>query len=72
MLMPLQFFCGGHAYPCGSHYYALAMLEVRAKDLDKVGRTLCQVTLFENCAKGTFFAPRACKLDTLDMLEHEL
>jgi len=51
---------------------ALAMLEAHGKKMDKVGRKLCQATLSADCAKGTFFAPRAYQIDSLDMLEHEV
>ncbi len=51
---------------------ALAMLEKHAGKMDKVAKKIRQVELGEDCAHGTFFAPRAYEIPSLDALEREV
>lgn len=51
---------------------ALANLEAHARNMDRIATKLCQATLSDECSAGTFFAPRAYKIDSLDMLEREV
>ena len=50
---------------------ALSMLEAHAARMDREGRELIRVPLALECAHGTFFAPRAYEIDSLDRLERE-
>ena len=51
---------------------ARAALESHAARLERKGRELLRVPLGEGCRQGTFFAPRAFEIDSLDVLEHEV
>ncbi|MGH8182354.1 MAG: bifunctional proline dehydrogenase/L-glutamate gamma-semialdehyde dehydrogenase PutA [Rhodanobacteraceae bacterium] len=51
---------------------ALAMLEKHAARMDKEARKIREVKLPDACAHGTFFAPRAYEIPSLDMLKREV
>jgi len=51
---------------------ALAKLEKHARWMDADARKIGQVALDESCGHGTFFAPRAYEIPSLDMLEGEV
>jgi len=51
---------------------ALANLEAHAQRMDGLGGKLCQARLSDECVKGNFFAPRAYRIDSLDVLEREV
>ena len=50
---------------------ALSMLEAHAARMEREGRELIRVPLSPECAHGTFFAPRAFEIDSLDRLQRE-
>ncbi|HET7663423.1 MAG TPA: bifunctional proline dehydrogenase/L-glutamate gamma-semialdehyde dehydrogenase PutA, partial [Rhodanobacteraceae bacterium] len=51
---------------------AMAMLEKHAEKMDRLAKKINQVELGEDCANGTFFAPRAYEIPSLETLEHEV
>ena len=51
---------------------ALGMLDKHAAKMDKLAKKINQVELGEDCAHGTFFAPRAYEIPSLELLEHEV
>ncbi len=51
---------------------ALAMLEDHARRMDREGELLMKVSLPKACERGTFFAPRAYRIDCLDLLDREV
>jgi RHH-type proline utilization regulon transcriptional repressor/proline dehydrogenase/delta 1-pyrroline-5-carboxylate dehydrogenase len=51
---------------------ARGMLEAHAKHMQRDGRLIYQVELPPETAHGTFFAPRAYAIDSLDRLEREV
>ena len=51
---------------------AQAMLEAHAERMDRQARLIHAVTLDESTARGTFFAPRAYEINSLDLLEREI
>ncbi|HYG85217.1 MAG TPA: bifunctional proline dehydrogenase/L-glutamate gamma-semialdehyde dehydrogenase PutA [Azospirillum sp.] len=51
---------------------ARAMLAAHAERMKAEAKLLFEVPLGEDCAHGTFFAPRAYELDRLDRLEREV
>ena len=51
---------------------AQAMLEAHAERMDRQARLIHAVALDETTAGGTFFAPRAYEIDSLDVLEGEV
>ncbi len=51
---------------------ALSMLEDHARRMDHDARPILQVPLSEDCAHGTFFAPRAYWIEGLGVLEREV
>ncbi len=51
---------------------ALAMLEAHAKRMDNEATPIATVTLDDDAAHGTFFAPRAYEIDSLDRLHREI
>jgi len=51
---------------------ALGMLDKHAAKMDKLAKKINQVELSEDCAHGTFFAPRAYEIPSLELLEREV
>ncbi len=51
---------------------ALAMLKKHAARMDKEAKKIREVKLGEDCAHGTFFAPRAYEIPSLNVLEREV
>jgi RHH-type transcriptional regulator, proline utilization regulon repressor / proline dehydrogenase / delta 1-pyrroline-5-carboxylate dehydrogenase len=51
---------------------ALAMLEAHAGRMERDGALLYQTPLPARCAHGTFFAPRAYRIDSLEVLDREV
>jgi RHH-type proline utilization regulon transcriptional repressor/proline dehydrogenase/delta 1-pyrroline-5-carboxylate dehydrogenase len=51
---------------------ALGMLDKHAAKMDKLAKKINQVELGEECAHGTFFAPRAYEIPSLELLEREV
>ena len=51
---------------------ALAMLEAHAGRMERDGELLYQTPLPAECAQGTFFAPRAYRIESLDVLDREV
>ncbi len=51
---------------------AKALLEQHAARMEREVTRLCQVTLGAGCENGSFFAPRAYRIDRLDQLEREV
>ncbi|HKU78346.1 MAG TPA: bifunctional proline dehydrogenase/L-glutamate gamma-semialdehyde dehydrogenase PutA [Rhodanobacteraceae bacterium] len=51
---------------------ALGMLDKHAAKMDKLAKKINQVELGEDCAHGTFFAPRAYEIPSLEVLEREV
>ncbi|HEX7370777.1 MAG TPA: bifunctional proline dehydrogenase/L-glutamate gamma-semialdehyde dehydrogenase PutA, partial [Rhodanobacteraceae bacterium] len=51
---------------------ALKMLEKHAARMDQEAKPICQVELGEDCAHGTFFAPRAYEIPSLATLDREV
>ena len=51
---------------------ALGMLDKHAAKMDKLAKKINQVELSQDCAHGTFFAPRAYEIPSLELLEREV
>ncbi|HEX7338361.1 MAG TPA: bifunctional proline dehydrogenase/L-glutamate gamma-semialdehyde dehydrogenase PutA, partial [Rhodanobacteraceae bacterium] len=51
---------------------ALAMLKAHAARMDKEARLIREIKLPEACANGTFFAPHAYEIPSLDVLTREV
>ncbi|MBB5014653.1 RHH-type proline utilization regulon transcriptional repressor/proline dehydrogenase/delta 1-pyrroline-5-carboxylate dehydrogenase [Rehaibacterium terrae] len=51
---------------------ALATLQAHAERMNREARLIREVPLADHCAHGTFFAPRAYELKSLDQLEREV
>jgi len=51
---------------------ALGMLDKHAAKMDKLAKKINEVELDEDCAHGTFFAPRAYEIPSLEVLEREV
>jgi len=51
---------------------ALEMLEAHSERMSREARLIHQCNLGPACASGTFFAPRAFEIDSLDQLEREV
>jgi len=51
---------------------ALEMLEAHGARMAKESRLIYQCTLGRDCAKGTFFAPRAFEIESIGQLEREV
>jgi RHH-type transcriptional regulator, proline utilization regulon repressor / proline dehydrogenase / delta 1-pyrroline-5-carboxylate dehydrogenase len=51
---------------------ARTMLEAHARRMDQEAHKLCEASLSTECANGTYFAPRAYRIDRLNQLEHEV
>ena len=51
---------------------ALGMLDKHAAKMDRLAKKINQVELDEDCAHGTFFAPRAYEIPSLEVLEREV
>ncbi len=51
---------------------ALVLLETHAARMGREATLICQATLPEDCRHGTFFAPRAYKIDSLSQLDREV
>lgn len=51
---------------------ALNLLETHAHRMDREATLVCQATLSDECKYGTFFAPRAYRIDRLDQLDREV
>ena len=51
---------------------ALGMLDKHAAKMDKLAKKINQVELGDDCAHGTFFAPRAYEIPSLESLEREV
>ncbi len=51
---------------------ALAILEEHASRMDKEATPLAKVDMPDNCKDGTFFAPRAYEIASLDVLKREV
>jgi RHH-type transcriptional regulator, proline utilization regulon repressor / proline dehydrogenase / delta 1-pyrroline-5-carboxylate dehydrogenase len=51
---------------------ALRDLEKHAKRMDRQGELICRTSLAEECEAGTFCAPAAYKIDSLELLEGEV
>lgn len=51
---------------------ALATLQAHAEHMDRTARKLCQAPLTPECSEGTFFAPRAYQIESLDKLQKEV
>jgi RHH-type transcriptional regulator, proline utilization regulon repressor / proline dehydrogenase / delta 1-pyrroline-5-carboxylate dehydrogenase len=51
---------------------ARGMLTAHATRMDREAKLLCQTELQAGCENGTFFAPRAYEIASLDMLEREV
>jgi RHH-type proline utilization regulon transcriptional repressor/proline dehydrogenase/delta 1-pyrroline-5-carboxylate dehydrogenase len=51
---------------------SLAALAAHARRMDRAGRLICRAPLADACELGTFFAPVAYRIDSLDLLEREV
>lgn len=51
---------------------ALQTLEAHAKRMEKEAKPVAIAPLGQNCDNGTFFAPRAVEIDSIDVLEREV